>query len=52
MALPVLELLTNVISLPHLYSGFVEQQYLGVFGIVLLYADPFKYVLFTCTVYM
>lgn len=43
MALPVLELLASTISLSPLYSGFVEQQYLGVFGIALPYTDPLKY---------
>ena len=42
MALPVLELLASTISLSPLYSGFVEQQYLGVFGIALPYTDPLK----------
>lgn len=44
MAIPVLELLANIIGLPSLYSGFVEQQYLGVFGIAIPYMDISKYI--------
>ena len=46
MAIPVLELLANIVGLRSLYNGFVEQQYLGVFGIALPYMDQSKY---TCT---
>lgn len=42
MAIPVLELLVGIIALPSHYSGFVEQQYLSVFGIALPYIDPSK----------
>lgn len=43
MALPVLEFLSGLVPVPALYSGFVEQQYLSVFGIALPYTDPHKY---------
>jgi tuberous sclerosis protein 2 len=42
MAVPVLELLANIIGFPLLYNGFVDQQYLGVFGIAIPYTDPSK----------
>lgn len=46
LAIPVLELLMSIIALPLLYSGFVEQQYLAIFGIALPYTDPSKLVHF------
>ena len=42
MALPVLEFLSSLVLVPTLYSGFVEQQYLSVFGIALPYTNPRK----------
>ena len=42
MAIPVLEFLSSAIPVPELYSTFVEQQYLCVFGIGLPYTDPAK----------
>ena len=42
MAIPVLEFLSSIIPLPRLYNGFVEQQYLSVFAIVLNYANTSK----------
>uniref|UniRef100_A0A1X7VTP7 Rap-GAP domain-containing protein n=1 Tax=Amphimedon queenslandica TaxID=400682 RepID=A0A1X7VTP7_AMPQE len=43
MAIPVLELLMSIIGFPVLFGGFVEKQYLGVFGIAIPYTDPSKY---------
>ena len=42
MALPVLEFLSGLVLVPTLYSGFVEQQYLSVFGIALPYTKSRK----------
>ena len=42
MAIPVLELLMSIISFPVLFGGFVEKQYLGVFGIAIPYTDLSK----------
>ena len=42
MALPVLEFLSALVLVPTLYSGFVEQQYLSVFGIALPYTKSHK----------
>lgn len=39
MALSVLEFLSNLIPIPALYSGFVDQEYLSVFAIALPYTN-------------
>ena len=44
MALPVLEFLSNLIPIPVLYSGFVDQEYLSLFAISIPYTDHNKYV--------
>ena len=49
MAIPVLELLMSIIGLPGLYNGFVEKQYLGVFGIAIPYTDHSKYIVMAIT---
>lgn len=40
MALPVLELLLSIISVPEMYYSFVEKDYLCVFVVALTYTDP------------
>ena len=50
MAIPVLELLMSIIGLPSLYNGFVEKQYLGVFGIAIPYTDHSKYIVIAITI--
>ena len=40
MASPTLEFLASLIPIPSLYSGFVEEEYLSVFGIALPYTNP------------
>ena len=40
MATPTLECLASLIPIPVLVSGFVEEEYLSVFGIALPYANP------------
>lgn len=40
MALPVLEFLQSIISVPEMYWDFVEKEYLSVFGVALAYTDP------------
>ncbi|GFY56311.1 tuberin [Trichonephila inaurata madagascariensis] len=43
VAVPVLEFLSNLIRLPHLYVSFVEDQYMSIFAIALPYTNPFKF---------
>eukprot|EP00058_Branchiostoma_floridae_P010187 XP_002595675.1 hypothetical protein BRAFLDRAFT_64809 [Branchiostoma floridae] len=43
MAIPVLEFLSGLIRLPHLYANFVEEQYMSIFAIALPYTNPFKF---------
>lgn len=50
MAIPVLELLMSIIGLPSLYNGFVEKQYLGVFGIAIPYTDHSKYIVIAISI--
>ena len=40
MALPVLEFLHSITSVPEMYVDFVEKEYLSVFGVALTYTDP------------
>ena len=42
MALPVLEFLSNLVPVPALYSGFVDQEYLSVVAIALPYTNHQK----------
>ncbi|XP_009861871.2 tuberin-like [Ciona intestinalis] len=46
LATAVLELLSFLSQLPHLYSDFVEDQYLSVFAIALHHANPSKFSLY------
>jgi tuberous sclerosis protein 2 len=43
MAMSVLEFLAGLIPIPALVSGFVEEEYLSVFGIALPYTNPHRY---------
>ena len=43
MATPTLEFLSSLIPIPALVSGFVEDQYLALFGIALPYTDSQRY---------
>ncbi|KAG8194110.1 hypothetical protein JTE90_003050 [Oedothorax gibbosus] len=47
VAVSVLEFLSNLIRLPHLYVSFVEDQYMSIFAIALPYTNPFKFNLYT-----
>lgn len=40
MATPTLEFLAGLIPMPALVSGFLEEEYLSVFGIALPYTNP------------
>ena len=46
LATAVLELLSTLSQLPHLYSDFVDDQYMSVFKIALQHADPGKFSLY------
>ncbi|XP_068606773.1 tuberin isoform X2 [Brachionichthys hirsutus] len=43
MASPMLEFLSTLVRLPHLYANFVAEQYVSVFAISLPYTHPSKY---------
>ena len=43
MATPTLEFLAGLIPIPALVSGFVEEEYLAVFGIALPYTNPWRH---------
>ncbi|XP_077461767.1 tuberin isoform X2 [Stigmatopora argus] len=43
MASPMLEFLSTLVRLPHLYANFVAEQYVSVFAISLPYTNPSKY---------
>uniref|UniRef100_A0A3P9K8F0 TSC complex subunit 2 n=1 Tax=Oryzias latipes TaxID=8090 RepID=A0A3P9K8F0_ORYLA len=42
MASPMLEFLSTLVRLPHLYANFVAEQYVSVFAISLPYTNPSK----------
>ncbi|MEQ2181425.1 hypothetical protein GOODEAATRI_011439 [Goodea atripinnis] len=44
MASPMLEFLSTLVRLPHLYGNFVAEQYVSVFAISLPYTNPSKFV--------
>ncbi|XP_038058921.1 tuberin-like [Patiria miniata] len=46
MAIPVLEFLSSLIWFPHLYTSFVENQYMSIFAVALHYTNPFKFSLY------
>ncbi|XP_053471231.1 tuberin isoform X2 [Ictalurus furcatus] len=43
MAPPMLEFLSTLVRLPHLYANFVAEQYVSVFAISLPYTNPSKF---------
>ncbi|XP_043945122.1 tuberin isoform X2 [Protopterus annectens] len=43
MASPMLEFLSTLVRLPHLYANFVAEHYVSVFAISLPYTNPFKF---------
>ncbi|UYV72209.1 TSC2 [Cordylochernes scorpioides] len=43
IALPILEFLMILQQLPHLYSNFVEDQYMSIFAVTLPYTNPIKF---------
>uniref|UniRef100_A0A8B9HQJ6 Tuberin n=1 Tax=Astyanax mexicanus TaxID=7994 RepID=A0A8B9HQJ6_ASTMX len=43
MATPMLEFLSTLVRLPHLYANFVAEQYVSVFAISLPYTNPSKF---------
>ncbi|XP_038817289.1 tuberin isoform X1 [Salvelinus namaycush] len=43
MASPMLEFLSTLVRLPHLYAYFVAEQYVSVFAISLPYTNPSKF---------
>ena len=43
MAIPTLEFLSSLIPIPALVSGFVEDEYLSIFGIALPYTNHERY---------
>ncbi|XP_047220193.1 tuberin isoform X3 [Girardinichthys multiradiatus] len=43
MASPMLEFLSTLVRLPHLYGNFVAEQYVSVFAISLPYTNPSKF---------
>uniref|UniRef100_A0A1A8ITX1 Tuberin n=1 Tax=Nothobranchius kuhntae TaxID=321403 RepID=A0A1A8ITX1_NOTKU len=45
MASPMLEFLSTLVRLPHLYANFVAEQYVSVFAISLPYTNPSKLML-------
>ena len=46
-------ILVDVVAVPVLYTGFVEQQYLSIFAIVFPYTDARKWdiMLFLCEIH-
>ncbi|XP_015768229.1 PREDICTED: tuberin-like [Acropora digitifera] len=49
MAAPMLEFLSGLVHLPHLYTSFQDSQYKSVFAICLPYTDPYRYSQYTLT---
>ncbi|XP_067044886.1 tuberin-like isoform X1 [Acropora muricata] len=49
MAAPMLEFLSGLVHLPHLYTSFQDSQYKSVFAICLPYTDPYRYSQYTVT---
>ena len=49
MAVPTLEFLAGLIPIPSLVSGFVEEEYLAVFGIALPYTSHHRYSAYVVT---
>ncbi|XP_032221463.2 tuberin-like isoform X2 [Nematostella vectensis] len=49
MAVPMLEFLSGLVHLPHLYTSFKETQYKSVFAICLPYTDSARYSQYTVT---
>ncbi|XP_068103396.1 tuberin [Hyperolius riggenbachi] len=43
MAIPMLEFLSTLVRLPHLFGNFAETQYASVFAISLPYTNPSRY---------
>ncbi|XP_069065851.1 tuberin isoform X3 [Pleurodeles waltl] len=43
MAIPMLEFLSTLVRLPHLYANFAAEQYASVFAICLPYTNPSKF---------
>jgi len=43
IAIPVLEFLSTLISLPQVFASFSPEQFLSVFAITLPYTNPFKF---------
>ncbi|XP_075686669.1 tuberin isoform X2 [Rhinoderma darwinii] len=43
MAIPMLEFLSTLVRLPHLYGNFAAEQYVSVFAISLPYTNPSKF---------
>ncbi|MEE6497969.1 hypothetical protein FKM82_002944 [Ascaphus truei] len=43
MAIPMLEFLSTLVRLPHLYGNFAAEQYASVFAISLPYTNPSKF---------
>lgn len=43
LASPMLEFLSTLVRLPHLYANFVAEQYVSVFAISLPYTNPSKF---------
>ncbi|RXM33739.1 Tuberin [Acipenser ruthenus] len=43
MASPMLEFLSTLVRLPHLYANFVAEQYVSVFALSLPYTNPSKF---------
>ena len=43
IAIPVLEFLSTLISLPQVFASFNQEQFLSVFAITLPYTNPFKF---------
>ncbi|XP_051559030.1 tuberin-like isoform X1 [Myxocyprinus asiaticus] len=43
MASPMLEFLSTLVRLPHLYANFVAEQYISVFAISMPYTNPSKF---------
>ena len=43
IAIPMLEFLSTLISLPKVFASFSTEQFLSVFAITLPYTNPFKF---------
>ncbi|KAG8433275.1 hypothetical protein GDO86_017530 [Hymenochirus boettgeri] len=43
MAIPMLEFLSTLVRLPHLYANFAAEQYVSMFAISLPYTNPSKF---------